>query len=150
MASADDKLATGKLETAAKVLKHCVLSTILSRVLQGHSNLPAIQLLSYRTLGNLKGPHLRDISQDERAEKPHGTVGGLHHSARYAKCEASSWSSCGCLGPCWDDAVRLLEELVAAEKVKKGFYDFSSEPLVTYTFRRGPQFEAIQRPQSQA
>lgn len=151
MASADDELATGTLETASKVLKHA-LSTIRS---PEFSRVTAIYQESdfYRIepWGTSKWPHLRDISQEEKAEE------ALRHCRRFELLRemrkvrdfelvlhADVW------GPVGEDTVRMLEEAVAAEKAKKGFDDFSSEPLVTYTFRRGSRFEKFQRLQSLA
>ena len=130
--SVDRVLRGDSPDTASNFLKH-VLSTTTSTAfselvfLYWDYDFRGVQLTQHSVR-----PHIHEISQAERvdeASRHHKRFELLHevHKVRdfqLVLC-AEVW------GPIGEYSVRMLRQAIADEKVKKGFDDFSSDPLVT-------------------
>ena len=99
--------------------------------------------------GSSNWPHLCQVSEEQKAEE------ASRHRLRFKllreACKVKNFElvlRADVWGPVGEYAVRRLEEAVAAEKAKKGFDNFSSEPLVIYDPHRGLRPVAAPQPSS--
>ena len=126
-------------DTALNFLKY-VLSTIASAaffelvVLYWDYDFRGVQRAQHSVW-----PHIRELSQAERAEetsrhhKRFELLREVHNVRGFqlVLC-ADVW------GPNGEYSVRMLRQAVAHEKMRDGFYEFSSDPSVTCYLHKGP------------